>query len=152
VVVVGQDLREPPSIQSLSDLAGIRSDRLLVIAPHPFFPGLKCLGSKLREYIDSFDAVEFSFFYSRLINKNKEAVALADELAKPLLGSSDCHNLWQVGYTYSLVEAEKTVPSILAAVKEGKAEVATSPLSLATMMRVGFNWILGDKLRIHLRI
>jgi hypothetical protein len=57
-----------------------------------------------------------------------------------------------VGYTYSLVEAEKTVPSILAAVKEGKAEVATSPLSLATMMRVGFNWILGDKLRIHLRI
>ncbi|MEW5901776.1 MAG: PHP-associated domain-containing protein, partial [Acidobacteriota bacterium] len=79
-------------------------------------------------------------------------VALARAHSKPLVGSSDCHNIWQVGYTFTLVEAEKDIPSILAAVKEGKVEVATSPLSLAAMTRVAFNWVLGDKLRVHLRI
>lgn len=152
VVIVGPELREPPPLRSLDQLAGFRNDRVLIIAPHPFYPGLRCLRSELRKHIDSFDAVEFSFFYSRLINKNKKAVALAREHAKPLLGSSDCHNLWQVGYTHSLVAAEKSLPQILAAVKEGKVEVATSPLSLASMARVGFNWVLGDKLRVHLRI
>jgi hypothetical protein len=106
----------------------------------------------LETHIDSFDAVEFSFFYSRLINPNKKAVQTAGHHGKPLVGSSDCHNIWQVGYTYSVVEAEKTIPSILAAVKEGRVEVATTPLSMRAMLRVGINWVLGDKLKVHVRV
>jgi hypothetical protein len=106
----------------------------------------------LEAYIDSFDAVEFSFFYSHFINPNKKAVQVAAQHRKPLVGSSDCHNIWQVGYTHSLIEAEKTIPSIIAAVKEGRVEVATTPLSMRAMFRVGINWVLGDKLNVHLRI
>ncbi|HCS48062.1 MAG TPA: hypothetical protein DIW61_07340 [Candidatus Aminicenantes bacterium] len=152
VVVVNPDFREAESYRSLDDLAGIRNDRNLVIAPHPFYPGSRCLRSSLEPHIDSFDAVEFSFFYSRLINPNKKAVQAAGHHGKPLVGSSDCHNIWQVGYTYSVVEAEKTIPSIIAAVKEGRVEVATTPLSMRAMFRVGVNWVLGDKLKVHLRI
>jgi predicted metal-dependent phosphoesterase TrpH len=152
VLIINPDLEKDLDIRSLGHLAGIKSDRKLIIAPHPFYPGFKCLRSKLEEYISSFDAVEFSFFYNHLIDRNRKAVKVAEDHGKPLVGSSDCHNIWQVGYTYSLVKAERNTPSIVAAVKSGKAEVATTPLSLPTMMRVAANWILGDRLNIHLRI
>ncbi len=152
VLVINPDFRAPPDFRSLEDLGEIRNATNLVIAPHPFYPGFKCLRSKLAEYIEHFDAVEFSFFYNHLVNKNRKAVRLARAHGKPLVGSSDCHNLWQVGTTCTLVEAEKDIPSIIAAVKAGRVRVSTSPLSLLTMMRVAVNFVLGDRLKIHLRI
>lgn len=152
VVVLNPDSRKAEDLRSLADLASIRHDGSLIIAPHPFYPGSRCLKSKLEEHLDFFDAVEFSFFYSRFINPNRKAVKIARASGKPLVGSSDCHNIWQVGFTYSLVEAQKTIPSLIRAVKEGRVEVATEPLSIWEMGRVGINWVLGDKLRIHLRI
>ena len=152
VLIINPDLETDLGIRSLGDLAGIRSGGNLIIAPHPFYPGFKCLRSRLEEYISSFDAVEFSFFYNHLINRNKRAVRVAEAHGKPIVGTSDCHNIWQVGYTYSLVEAEKDILSIVAAVKAGKTELATASLSLATMMRVAANWILGDRLNIRWRI
>lgn len=152
VVVINPDVEHDLKMTSLTDLAVRDNSSSLVIAPHPYYPGAKCLRTKLEANIGVFDAVEFSFFYNHFINPNKRAVKTARTHRKPLVGSSDCHNVWQVGYTYSLVEAEKDIPSIISAVKEGKVEVATTPLSFATMIRVGVNWVLGDKLRIHLRI
>jgi predicted metal-dependent phosphoesterase TrpH len=152
VVVVNPPFEQNPGLTSLEELPGIRSAASLVIAPHPFYPGRKCLRSKLSRYINVFDAIEFSFFYSRLVNPNKRAVAAAKASAKPLVGSSDCHNIWQVGFTYSLVEAEKNIPSIVAAVKAGKVEVGTTPLSMPQMLRIAVNFALGDRLGIHLRI
>jgi predicted metal-dependent phosphoesterase TrpH len=152
VVIINPDIERDPEMHSLADLAGRDNSQSLIIAPHPYYPGFKCLRSKLGENIAAFDSIEFSFFYSHFINPNKKAVETAREHDKPLVGSSDCHNIWQVGYTYSLVEAEKNIPSIIAAVKQGKVEVVTTPLPLATMVRVGINWVLGDKLGIHLRI
>jgi len=152
VVVVNPGFSEAEGFRSLDDLTAIRNESNLIIAPHSFYPGSRCLKSNLEAHIDSFDAVEFSFFYSHLINPNKKAIAAADRHRKPLVGSSDCHNIWQIGITYSLVEAEKTIPSIISAVKGGRVEVVTTPLSMRAMGRVGINWVLGDKLRIHLRI
>jgi len=152
VIVLNPDIRKAEGFRSLGDLAAVRNAGGLIIAPHPFYPGSRCLRSKLEAYIDFFDAVEFSFFYSGFINPNKKAVRIAGATGKPLVGSSDCHNIWQVGFTYSLVQAEKTIPSLLQAVKEGRVEVATTPLSVWAMGRVGINWVLGDKLRLHLRI
>lgn len=152
VVIVNPPFEHNPGLRSLEELPGVRSSDSLVIAPHPFYPGLKCLWSKLTENISLFDAVEFSFFYSRLIDPNRRAVDAARASGKPLIGSSDCHNIWQVGLTYSLVDAEKDIPSIIAAVKAGKVEVGTTPLSLPQMFRIAVNFALGDRLGIHLRI
>jgi len=152
VVVINPDFRKAEGFRSLADLPAIRNGSNLIIAPHPFYPGSRCLRSELEGHIDSFDAVEFSFFYNRVINPNRKAVKTAGVSGKPLVGSSDCHNIWQVGRTYSLVEAEKTIPSIIAAVKKGRVEIATTPLSMWSMCRVGINWVLGDKLNVHLRI
>lgn len=152
VLVINPDIELDPEMDSLAALAGRDNSKSLVVAPHAYYPGFKCLQSKLEENIAAFDAIEFSSFYNHFINPNKKAVEVAQEHHLPLVGSSDCHNIWQVGHTYSLVEAEKSIPSIIAAVKQGKVEVATTPLSLLTMVRVGINWVLGDKLKVHLRI
>ena len=152
VVVINPGFKKAEDFRSLDDLAAIRNDDTLIIAPHPYYPGSRCLRSKLEPCLDSFDAVEFSFFYNHFINPNKRAVETARTSGKPLVGSSDCHNIWQVGYTYSLVEAERNISSIIAAVKNGRVEVATTPLSMGSMFRVGINWVLGDRLNVHLRI
>jgi predicted metal-dependent phosphoesterase TrpH len=152
VVVINPPFAGNPGIQTLEELAAVRTDSCLVIAPHPFYPGFKCLWSKLVDHIAVFDAIEFSFFYSRLINRNKPAVEVARAAGRPLVGSSDCHNIWQVGSTYSLVEAEKNTSSIVAAVKAGRVEVGTTPLSMLEMMRVAVNFAIGDRLGIHIRI
>jgi hypothetical protein len=47
----------------------------------------------------------------------------------PLIGSSDTHYLSQLGSTYSLVEAEKDVQSVINAVKEKRFEVVSQPLA-----------------------
>jgi hypothetical protein len=152
VIVINPELKGYQKIKTLEDLAKIKNDRNLIIAPHPFYPGFKCLKSDLEAHLPSFDAVEFSFFYSRYINRNKKAVDLAREHHRPLVGSSDCHSIWQIGSTYTLVEAEKNISSIITAVKEGRVEIETAPLSLPAMVRVGINFVLGDQLKIHLRI
>ena len=45
----------------------------LVIAPHPFYPGLTCLRSLMHRHADLFDAVEWSYFWMRALNFNAPA-------------------------------------------------------------------------------
>jgi hypothetical protein len=56
-------------------------------------------------------------------------VAYAQRMGIPLVGTSDCHRLWQLGTTYTLLDAEeKTVPSVFAAIRAGRVRVVTAPL------------------------
>jgi hypothetical protein len=152
VLLINPDPDAIASLHKLEDLEKIRSASSLVIAPHPFFPGFKCLGRKLETHLSLFDAIEYSSFYNHLVNRNKKALCLARSSNKPLVGDSDCHNIWQIGSTYTLVQAEKNIASIVAAVKEGRTEVVTTPLPTVIMARVAVNFALGDRLKLHLRI
>jgi len=138
--------------QSLADLPRLRTPDDLVIAPHPYFLVAKSLEHSLDEIAALVDAVEFSGYFSRTVNMNKKAVAAARRLAKPLVGSTDCHNLWQFGLTWTLVEAEKNVPAILAAVKAGRVEVRAEPMSLVAMVRLAAKFMLTDRLKLPFRI
>lgn len=116
-------------VRTFSHVRTLKRDGGLVIAPHPFFPAPKCLGSKLRENLELFDAIEFSHFYTRRVDFNRRAVEYARRMDMPLVGTSDCHRLWQLGTTYSLIEAEeKTVPAVFAAIRAGRVRVVTAPL------------------------
>jgi len=138
--------------QSLADLPRLRTPDDLVIAPHPYFLVAKSLEDSLDTIAALVDAVEFSGYFSRAVNMNRKAVAAARRLGKPLVGSTDCHNLWQFGLTWTLVEAEKNVPAILAAVKAGRVEVRAEPMSLVAMVRVATNFVLTDRLKLPFRI
>ncbi|MCJ7582398.1 MAG: PHP domain-containing protein [Candidatus Aminicenantes bacterium] len=136
VLILNPDFQINPEGRSIEELSTIKNEDNLIIAPHPFFLRFKSLDTDLLTYIHLFDAIEFSQYYNRLINFNKKAVDTAKEFKKPLIATSDCHFIWQFGDTYSLVEAKKDIPSIIAAVKSGKIEIFTKPISLATMAKI----------------
>ncbi len=114
---------------TLDELPDLVDESSLVFAPHPFFPQTRSLRKRSLDLISSFHAVEFSHFYTRLLNFNKRAVRMAEEHSLPLIGTSDCHCLLEFGTTFSLVEADRDAASIIEAVKNGRIELVTSPLT-----------------------
>ena len=152
MLVINPNFSTLPQGRPLKDLEKIKNEKNLIIAPHPFFPNSKSLRSILFPYLHLVDAIEFCHFYNPLINCNKKAVRVAEQYKKPQIGTSDCHNIWQFGTTYSLVEAEKNIPSIIKAIKKGKVEIHTTPVSLFTMGRVAFNFFLLKKLKTKYRL
>lgn len=135
VLIINPGFLRNPANRPLSDLSRIKNDRNLIIAPHPFFPQSKALKSKLFEYQELFDAVEFSHFYNPLVNFNRRAVRAAALLGLPMVGTSDCHFLFEFGTTYSLIEAKKDPDAIMDAVKNGRIEIRSAPLSVWQMAK-----------------
>lgn len=102
----------------------------LVIAPHPFYPIRTCLRRLLDAHAHVFDAVEVNAFYTSTMNMfNKAAVRWARERSKPLVANTDVHRLRQLGTTYSLVDAAPNPDAICHAIRAGKVEIRTTPMS-----------------------
>ncbi len=130
-------LLNPPRGRAFADfhsLASIRRPETLIIAPHPYVPGIHSLNGRLSENRELFDAVEYCHFYSSRVNVfNRKAVEFSRSNGFPLVGNSDAHFLSQLGTTYSLVYAEKNVDSIFAAIRRHRVQVVTRPLSTSEM-------------------
>lgn len=118
------NVKDYPTLKSLNKLP----KTVLVIAPHPYFKREICLGDNLVKNIGLFDAIEYSNFYLTKFNLNKKAELIAKKYDKALVGTSDVHHLMQMGYTYTLVDADKNPESIVKAVKDGKVKLVTRQL------------------------
>ena len=130
-------LLNPPQRKTFSDfssLSRIRRQETLVVAPHPYFPGIHSLNGRLLKNLELFDALEYCHFYSSRINLfNQKAVEVSRSNGFPLIGNSDAHFLSQLGTTYSLIYAEKNLEAIFAAIRKNRVEVITRPLSPSEM-------------------
>jgi predicted metal-dependent phosphoesterase TrpH len=120
-------------VNSFDDLARLRRDQPagLVIAPHPYYPARCCLGQLLERHADLFDAVELNAFYTSQIDHfNRKALSWAKRAGKSIVANADVHRLKQLGRTFSLVDAPPEPNAICAAIREGRVEVQTRPLSI----------------------
>ena len=54
----------------------------------------------LDAHADLFDAVEWTYFWTKVTNFNARAARWAQAHGKPLVGNSDLHDLRQLGRTY----------------------------------------------------
>jgi len=128
-------------IKKIRDLKRLRKNpNVLIIAAHPFFMYRSCLKERLLENMGLFDAIEYVHFYRKQINLNRKAERVAKRFNKPLVGNSDAHNLWQIDYTFSLIDSKPDLKSVISAIKSGNVKVATKPLPLNVFLRVLF-WI-----------
>jgi hypothetical protein len=124
-------------VRTFEDLAELRrTGNGLVVAAHPYFPDRSCLRWRLDRYVELFDAVEWSYFWTRRLNFNAKAARFAAKHGKTLLASSDLHDLRQLGRTYSLVFADRDPDSICAAIREGRVSIHTSPVPKLELARV----------------
>lgn len=118
-------------VSSFEELADLKSRcHGLVIAPHPFYPAPHCLGRHMDAQAAMIDAVEYNGYYTRHINAfNQMAVRWARTHGKPVVASTDVHRLDQIGPTYTLVDADPTAAAICCAIRAGRVEIRTEPLS-----------------------
>ena len=138
VLVYNITEKEREKVQNFTDLIQLKQRRpeILIIASHPFYYLSTCLKGIILQYPDLFDAWEHSFFYTKFFNPNKKLLKLAKKNNKPVVGNSDVHILEVLGSTYSMIEAEKNKEEIIKAIKKGKVEVVSKPLSLVKFMRI----------------
>jgi len=138
-------------VRSLTDLAWLKARcQGLVIAPHPFFPDRACLRSQMDVHADLFDAVEWTYFWTRATNFNAAAARWADRHRKPLVGNSDLHDLRQLGRTYSTVDAVPEITAICDAIRAGRVTLHTEPVPpLELVQTLGGMLIRGRKPARH---
>src|SRR5207248_2528488 len=91
--------------------------------------------------------VEVNAFYIRSCDFNRRAVAWALRHGKPLVGNGDIHRLSQLGTTYSLVDAAPDPDAICAAIRAGRVEVRTAPLSAVGAAALFASLVAADLLR-----
>ncbi len=140
VLILNPDFIKNPKGRSIRDLPKLKSYKNLIIAPHPFFPQSKSLKSLFYAYAPHFDALEFSHCYNNMVNFNKKTIQVSEQQNLPLIGTSDCHFLWEFGSTFSLIDSKKDPQSIIEAVKNGKIEVCSTPLPLLSMLRIAYKY------------
>ncbi len=129
----------PRTFEELADLRQNDPD-VLTIAPHPYFVLGKCLKDEVYRRAELFDAIEYSYFYLRGFNPNRKAEEAAVSLGKPLVASSDAHQLDQLGRAFTWLEVPRTpaegltLDEVVAAVRQGHARPESSPLSLGRFL------------------
>jgi predicted metal-dependent phosphoesterase TrpH len=131
--------REVDALDTFNDLRAFRQqcgDSLLVIAPHPFYPIGRSLKHHLERHIDLFDAIEHAQLHLPWLNYNKHAVRVAAHYRKPLIANSDAHNLWMFGRHYSRVDAEPNERSIFQAIRAGRIEWHSPPVTVWECLRM----------------
>jgi predicted metal-dependent phosphoesterase TrpH len=125
------------SARTLDEVARLKTrTNGLVIAPHPYFPVGDCLRDALDAHADVFDAVEWSYFWTRRIDFNTRAARWARAHGKPVVGNSDLHDLRQLGRTYSLVDAEPDAAAICDAIRLGQVHLHTEPVPALELVSV----------------
>lgn len=132
VVILNCD-RLVEKVRTFEDLRRYKAAHpdIFIIAPHPFFFGYISLGKYLIEYIDLFDAIELSWFYTLWNNPNVKAAKVAEKYSKPFVATSDTHYLRFMHTSFTTIDAEeKTIPSVFKAMRNFDYENTTSPRPL----------------------
>jgi predicted metal-dependent phosphoesterase TrpH len=153
ILLLDTNYKTLKKLKKIEDLSRI-TDSTTVIAPHPYFFMSNCLGNRLDENIESFHAIEFSHFYNSMmlrapfksaINGNARAERTAKEYHKPLVGTSDAHQLTDIGSTFSWVDSANKKDDVLDAIMRGRLKIETKPIPNSIFFRKIFNFTAKEK-------
>jgi len=126
----------------------------LVILPHPYHVWRHGVARRKKSGMHIVDAVEA--FNSRYIvgSANQKAARIAKRLGKPCVGGSDAHNAKFVGFGRTYVDAEKTVPAILDAIRAGRVSCGgrKTPLRTYTRQSINNTWRKIKRITRHVQL
>jgi predicted metal-dependent phosphoesterase TrpH len=153
VIVLNVTREEAEAISDFDDVRQLRArrgDSVFTIAPHPFYVLGGSIGDRLIKEIDCFDAIELCHFYRGLFNPNRRAIDVARQYGKPLIATSDAHQLHAFGSNYTSIPRPErlTAETVFAALRSGSGRVNSPPASLrdfvstAYFIFVAHNWRL----------
>ncbi len=125
------------TFDDVRQLRASRGDSIFTFAPHPFYIMGGSIGGKLlRENIDCFDAIEICHFHKGWFDRNRPARKIAAEFRKPLLATSDAHQLRAFGAHYTSIPrpAHLTAENVFAVLRQGDGCLTSPPCSLADLL------------------
>ncbi len=132
--------REAEKLLTFDDLRAYkreRGDGLPVDCAASILPAGHSLQGNLEPNIDLFDAVEYAQIHLPWFDRfNQQAVRVAQKHDKPIIANSDSHNLWMFGRHYTLVDAEPTMPSIFDAIRAGRLQPHSPPVTVRDCLRM----------------
>jgi predicted metal-dependent phosphoesterase TrpH len=67
---------------------------------------------------------------------NNRARRVAARHGKPLLANSDAHALWMFGQHYTLADAAPTLQAIFAAIRQGRIQPVSPPVTVWKSLRM----------------
>lgn len=136
VVVLNSDT-EVLRVKNLVELRQYKNKHpaIFILAAHPCAGSRWSLGLELlTKYIQVFDAVEHTWFYSAWFNSNKAVIALAKKFDKPVIATGDLHTLKYLNSDYTFIEANSLkLKDVLSALKAGRVTNVTKTKSLREM-------------------
>ena len=149
VVILNAD-KKVESVNTFTQLQNYKklNPDVFLIAPHPYFYGGTSLKEKLEQNSGLFDAIEYSWFYSKFFNRNIPGELFAKKHNLPFIATSDTHILETLEQSFALIEAKaKTIPAIFEAIRQKKFRNITSPFKIRSRVFIKFFfWELNDQL------
>jgi predicted metal-dependent phosphoesterase TrpH len=142
LLVLGASGPVPKGMDVLETIALARSLGGVTIVPHPFHRYRHGVGLKAVRALEAADAIEV--FNSRYIlgGANRRALRYAKKLGKPMVAGSDAHHCRYVGYGRTMIDADRTVESVLDAIRMGKTWPAgrRTPVRTYTRQSIRNSW------------
>lgn len=138
VIILNVTAEEIAQLKDFDDLRKLRvrrGDSIFIFAPHPFYILGGSIGRRLIDEIDCFDAIEVCHFHKGLLNPNWRAAKVAKKFGKPLIATSDAHQLHAFGRHYTSIPrpAELTCENVFAALRSGPMRLTSPPASIVDL-------------------
>jgi predicted metal-dependent phosphoesterase TrpH len=149
--VTAAEVARLKNFHDLRQLRACRGSSIFTIAPHPFYVLGGSIGLRLFDEIDCFDAIELCHFHKGFFNLNRRAVRAAKQFNKPLIATSDAHQLHAFGRHYTSIPRpeEPTVENIFAALRNGPRRVVSPPASIVDLASAIYFFFFTHPARIR---
>ena len=156
IILLNVTAAEIAQLKSFDDVRQLRARRGLSIftfAPHPFFKLGGSIGERLLQEIDCFDAIELCHFHKGLFDLNRRAVKVATQLDKPLIATSDAHQLHAFGRHYTSIPRpnELRIENIFSALRSGPRRVVSPSASIVDLASMIYFFFFTHPIRIRRR-
>jgi predicted metal-dependent phosphoesterase TrpH len=154
VIVLNVTSEEVVELRDFDDLRRLRTRRgtsVFTIAPHPFYVFGSSIGERLFTEIDCFDAIELCHFHKGLFNPNRRAETAARHFGKPMIATSDAHQLHAFGHHYTSIQvpADLTVENVLAALRLGPLKITSPACTFVDLVSTIYFVFLAHPFRVR---
>jgi len=149
--VTAPEIAKLKTFDDVRDLRARRGSSVFAFAPHPFFVLGGSIGERLLSEIDCFDAIELCHFHKGVFNLNRRAMKVAAEFNKPLIATSDAHQLHAFGRHYSSIPRpnELSIDNVFATLRSGRFRVTSPPASIVDLASMIYFFFVAHPARIR---
>jgi len=154
IILLNVTAAEVAALKNFDDVRQLRARRsssIFTIAPHPFYVIGGSIGERLLAEIDCFDAIELCHFHKGVFDLNRRAVKVAKEFNKPLIATSDAHQLHAFGCHYTSIPRprELTIGNVFAALRSGPRRVVSPSASIVDLVSMIYFFFFTHPIRIR---